>query len=155
GGGASASAGVGVAKATSSTTSGVRAPATNPVPSPVPFSAARAVLGAARVGAAARLGGLDLAIGDEPRDDVLDVLVEAHVPGRDLAQRRHGRLVVAGDARRRAVRELTGALRREHDEREAVGDLLEAVFDGYAGHWPSLDRQFGSEVNRRVPGQAT
>ena len=118
-----------VAARASSSTSDPRAPGAT-----ARSARARAVLRAARVGAAAGFGRLDLAVGDEARDDVLDVLVEAHVAGGDLAQRRHGGLVVAGDARRGAVGQLSRALGGEHDEREPVGHLLETIFYGDAGH---------------------
>src|SRR5690606_8801790 len=71
---------------------------------------------------------------DELDDGVADVLAERDQPGGDLAERGHGRLVVAIDPGRRSPGELPRTLGGEHDQREAIGDLVEAVFDGDAGH---------------------
>ena len=57
----------------------------------------------------------------------------------DLAQRDHRVLVVvAVDGQRRAGGERPRPVRREHDELEAVRHLVDAVFDGYAGHAADL-----------------
>ncbi len=69
---------------------------------------------------------------DEVPDGPLDRLVEADAGVRDLAQRGHGRLVVAGDQWPPAVGELTRALGREHDQGETVVDPLQTIFDGDA-----------------------
>ena len=50
----------------------------------------------------------------------------------DLAQRGHGRLVVARDQRTAAVGQLARALGAENDQRETVVDPLETIFDGDA-----------------------
>jgi hypothetical protein len=68
-------------------------------------------------------------------DGLADVLVELDLAVGDLAERGHGRLVVALEQRTRALGELTRALRGEDDEREAVTDLLEAIFDRDASQW--------------------
>ena len=52
-----------------------------------------------------------------------------------LAQRRDGGLVIAANEGAAAVGDLAGALGAQDDERETVGDLLETIFDGDAGHW--------------------
>ena len=63
-----------------------------------------------------------------------------HIVGRnrplgDLAQRDDGVLVVVGrDSDGAAVRDGAGAMRRQKDQFEAVGDLIDAIFDGDAGH---------------------
>ena len=51
-----------------------------------------------------------------------------------VAERADGGLVVVLDERGGAAGELAGPLGRENHEREAVGNLLETVFDGNAGH---------------------
>src|SRR6185369_5600187 len=67
-------------------------------------------------------------------DRRLDVLVEAHVALRDLAQGGHRRLVRAPDQGLRAPRDLAGAFGAQNAKRETVVYLLQTVFDGYAGH---------------------
>src|SRR5437867_8816792 len=59
----------------------------------------------------------------------------ADLAGGDLAQRDHGRLVAVGlDQRRGAGAELARAISGGERELEAVGDPLETVVDGDAGH---------------------
>src|SRR6266446_6700012 len=60
--------------------------------------------------------------------------VETHLPRRDLAQRQHRRLVLRLDQRPCPCHELPGALGREQDQREAVVDERQAVFDGDTSH---------------------
>ena len=54
--------------------------------------------------------------------------------GRDLAQRRHGRLVLARDLRGMTLRELSRSIGRRERELEAVGDVLQTILDGDPGH---------------------
>ena len=67
-----------------------------------------------------------------PDDKKLRQTPPSHAGVRDLAQRGHGRLVVANDQRPPAVGELTRALGREHDQGETVIDPLQTIFDGDA-----------------------
>src|SRR5512144_457388 len=54
---------------------------------------------------------------------------------RDFAQRDHRRLVILfGEQRVGAPRQLPGASRRYHHQGEAVIDVIEAVFDGDSSH---------------------
>lgn len=54
---------------------------------------------------------------------------------RDLAKRHNGVLVVVPvDGKRRAGRDLACPMRSEHNQVEAVGNLVDAVFYGHAGH---------------------
>ena len=58
---------------------------------------------------------------------------------RDLAQRDDRVLVVVAiDRQLLAAADVAGALRGQQDELEAVGDLLDAIFDGDARHALSL-----------------
>ena len=53
----------------------------------------------------------------------------------DLAQRHDGVLVaIAVERDLGASRDVARPLRGKHHELEAIGDLHDAVFDGYAGH---------------------
>src|SRR3546814_15928381 len=53
----------------------------------------------------------------------------------DLAQRDDGILVVVPiDGQRRTRRDVPGPLRGHHDQLEAVRDLEDAIFNGYARH---------------------
>src|SRR5690242_17790637 len=63
---------------------------------------------------------------------LLDRLLEAHLALGDLAQRRDRRLVVALDERLGALGQLARALRGEDDQRKAVADSFQTIFDGYA-----------------------
>src|SRR5690606_590730 len=54
--------------------------------------------------------------------------------GGDLAQRGHRRLVLRFDLRRVPLREHARAVGGRQRELETIGDLLQAVFDGDAGH---------------------
>src|SRR5689334_6202639 len=76
------------------------------------------------------------ALDDELGDRVANVFAERNEARRDLAQRGDRRLVVAIDARRGPSRQLTCTLRGKHDQREAIGDFVEAVFDGNSRHGP-------------------
>src|SRR5438876_3536644 len=61
--------------------------------------------------------------------------VGAHLAGGDLPQRDHGRLVAVGlDQWARPGAELARAVSRRQRELEAVGNSLQAVVDGDAGH---------------------
>src|SRR5436190_23197546 len=60
---------------------------------------------------------------DELGHRVAHVLTELHLTGSDLAQRSHGRLVVAVDAGSCAPRQLPRTLGGQDDQSEAVGDL--------------------------------
>src|SRR5690606_38305308 len=70
---------------------------------------------------------------------LLDLVDQGVVDGTggDLAQRQHGRLVVAVlvlDGGRNAMGQLAGALGGHHDQFEAVIDHFQAIFDGDTGH---------------------
>ncbi len=72
----------------------------------------------------------------------------------NLAQRHHRVLVaIAVDRQLRTARNLPGALRRQQDEIEPVGNLVDAIFDCHARHatLPSLT-EFGKgeQVDRRA-----
>ena len=74
---------------------------------------------------AARRGGVGVALQH----------LDADLAGGDLAQRDDGGLVAVGlDQRRRAGADLARAIGRGERELEAVGDALQAVVDGDAGH---------------------
>lgn len=60
--------------------------------------------------------------------------MKVHAPGRDLAEARDGRLVLGLHEGVGALHELTGAVRGEDNEGEAVLFALEAIFYGYTGH---------------------
>src|SRR5439155_184107 len=60
--------------------------------------------------------------------------VEAHLAGRDFAQRQHRRLVLGLDQRPRAGHQLPRPLGGEQHQREAVVDERKAVLNGDAGH---------------------
>src|SRR2546426_6883365 len=60
--------------------------------------------------------------------------IESDLPGRNLPQRQHRRLVLRLDQRPCPCHELPGALGREQDQREAVVHERKAVFDGDTGH---------------------
>src|SRR5204863_3294543 len=70
-----------------------------------------------------------LAIGEEGADRVVDVFLEIDMAGADLAQRRDGRLVGAGDEGPRARGQLASPLGRQDAEREVVVEALETIFD--------------------------
>ena len=100
------------------------------------------------------IGRLNFSLGDVIEDRVLHVLTKPHVAGGDFAQSHNRHLVVADDVSGRAARQLPGAFRREHDERESVSLFGEAVFDGYACHdssgetWPGKGaRPQSAEMN--------
>src|ERR1700690_2626790 len=71
---------------------------------------------------------------DELDDHVANVLAELHEAGCDFAQRRDRGLVVAIDAGSRSAGQLSRALGGQHHQREAIRDLIQAIFDGDASH---------------------
>src|SRR5260221_12009736 len=60
--------------------------------------------------------------------------MRSHLPRGDLAQSDDGRLVVCANERRNSLHELPGSQGSEYDEGEPVLFVIEAVFDGNAGH---------------------
>src|SRR5205823_14062374 len=72
------------------------------------------------------------AFDDEFDHRIADILAELHLTRRDLAQRSDRGLVVAVDSRRSTARQLACALGSEDDQREPIGDFVQAVFDRYA-----------------------
>ncbi|HAJ12323.1 MAG TPA: hypothetical protein DCM06_07145 [Comamonadaceae bacterium] len=60
--------------------------------------------------------------------------LEADLAGSDFAQRRDGGLVLAFDLRGMALAEHAGTVGGGQHQLEAVGDLLQAIFDGDACH---------------------
>jgi len=81
--------------------------------------------------------------------------LEADVTGGDFTQRQHRDLVVRPFERRLGpVRELAGALRGHQHQLEQVGNVLQAVFDGDAGHGRSVGemRDKGRKHSTGGPG---
>src|ERR1043165_6194629 len=76
------------------------------------------------------------ALDDELDHRVAYILAERHESCSDLAQCRHRWLVVAIDTWIGPPRQLARPLRGEDDQRKPIGDLVQTVFEGNAGHGP-------------------
>src|SRR5262245_53107250 len=83
-------------------------------------------------------------------DAPLHLLCAPDLRGTVLGKRRDRRLVVATDQRVGALRQLPGALGREDRERETIGFLFQAVFDGYTGQADLLERGKMASFRARV-----
>src|SRR6185437_2168109 len=98
------------------------------------------------------LGLVDLDVLLHALDERILQVVEADGLVGDLAQRHHRVLVVValeGDLRARG--DVPRALRREQHQLEAVGDLEDAIFDGYASHTGTSPETRPSPANIWAP----
>jgi hypothetical protein len=76
-------------------------------------------------------------------DEFLQVGFAGNLLGRDFTQSRNRFFVLKmADHRFRTIFELTAPASGDQDERKAILNLTEAIFDGYAGHsGPSLQNE--------------
>ena len=76
-----------------------------------------------------------------PGAETVSAIDEAGAPIVTLTQRDEGVFIVVAVQRRCfAPAQVAGALRREQHKLEAIGNLLDTIFDGHAGHFDKLQR---------------